>query len=611
MARQSFPDLRNIAIIAHVDHGKTTLVDGMLRQGNIFRANQEIVERAMDSMDLERERGITIMAKNTAVRYSAPGLPQGGIKINILDTPGHADFGGEVERILNMVDGVLLLVDAAEGPLPQTRFVLRKALALSLPVILVINKIDRPDARIDEVVNETYDLFIDLGANEEQIDFPIVYTNARKKIAKMKLDEESDDLRPLFDTIVKRIPAPVGDPDAPLQMTVNNLEYDDYVGRLVIGRIIEGTVSSKQPITLMKESGNQKAIATIVYQFSGFTREAVPTAHCGDIVALSGLEFADIGDTVADAEKPKALVRIKIEEPTLKMVFRVNNSPFAGKEGKYVTSRNLGDRLRRETLKNVAIRVLPTEDPAAFMVFGRGELQLAVIIEMMRREGFELAVGTPEIVTKEVDGKRCEPVETLVVDVPGEFVGAVNEFLGPRKGKMTKMSDAGSRQRLEFRIPSRGLIGFRNRFLTLTKGTGLATAILEGYEPWMGPMLRRDCGAAIADRDGVATPYAINNIQERANLFISPGTKVYEGMIVGENARIHDLEFDVTREKKLTNMRAAGSDDLVKIVTPMNMTLERSIEWINPDELIEVTPESIRLRKAVLLANKRPKAESA
>ena len=611
MARQSFPDLRNIAIIAHVDHGKTTLVDGMLRQGNIFRANQEIVERAMDSMDLERERGITIMAKNTAVRYSGPDLPAEGVKINILDTPGHADFGGEVERILNMVDGVLLLVDAAEGPLPQTRFVLRKALGLSLPVILVINKIDRPDARIAEVVDETYDLFIDLGANEEQIDFPIVYTNARKKIAKLKLEDESEDLRPLFDTIIKRIPPPVGDREAPLQMTVNNLEYDDYVGRLAIGRIIEGSVSPKQNIVVMRENGNLKGSPTHVYQFSGFTKEPVARAGAGDIVALAGIDVIDIGDTVADADKPKALPRVKIEEPTLKMTFRVNNSPFAGREGKYVTSRNLGDRLKRETLKNVAIRLENTEDPAAFHVFGRGELQLAVIIEMMRREGFELAVGTPEIVTKEINGVRCEPVETLVVDCPNEFVGAVNEFLGPRKGKMTKMSDAGNRQRLEFKIPSRGLIGFRNRFLTLTRGTGLATAILEGYEPWFGPMIRRDVGAAIADRDGQATPYAINNIQERARLFIAPGTKVYEGMVVGENSRIHDLAFDVTREKKLTNMRAAGSDDLVKIVPPVPMPLEKAIEWINPDELIECTPESIRIRKLVLKGNQRPKTESA
>jgi GTP-binding protein len=603
MARQSFPELRNIAIIAHVDHGKTTLVDGMLRQGSIFRDNQEIVERAMDSMDLERERGITIMAKNTAVRY-------GGSRVNILDTPGHADFGGEVERILNMVDGVLLLVDAAEGPLPQTRFVLRKALGLNLKVILVINKIDRPDARIQEVVNETYDLFIDLGAHDQQIEFPIVYTNARKKIATLDLAVEGQDLRPLFDTILKHIPAPEGDRDAALQMTVNHIDHDDYVGRLAIGRIIEGTVEPQDFVTVMKENENIRGKVVAVWQFEGFTRREVQRAGAGDIVAISGLPNVDIGDTIADEGEPVALPRIKVEEPTLKMVFRVNNSPFAGREGKYVTSRNLGDRLKKETLKNVAIRVQPTDDPAAFTVFGRGELQLAVLIELMRREGYEVAVGTPEIVTKEVDGKRCEPVELLVVDVPTEFVGAVNEFLGPRKGKMVKMSDAGSRQRLEFRIPSRGLIGFRNKFLTLTKGTGLATAILDGYEPWFGPMMRRDVGAAIADRDGTATPYAINNIQERCKLFVPTGTKVYEGMIVGENVRIHDLTFDITREKKLTNMRAAGSDDLVKIIPPVNMTLERSIEWINPDELIEVTPQSIRLRKAVLQANKRPKAEN-
>ena len=606
MARQEFPNLRNIAIIAHVDHGKTTLVDGMLRQGSIFRDNQEIAERAMDSLDLERERGITIMAKNTAVRYRE-------VKINILDTPGHADFGGEVERILNMVDGVLLLVDAAEGPLPQTRFVLRKALGLNLPVILVVNKIDRPDARIQEIVNETYDLFIDLGADDKSLAFPIVYTNARRKIAKMKPDDDSTDLRPLFETILTHIPAPAGDPDAPLQMTCNHIDHDDYVGRLGIGRIIEGSVSPQQPVTLMKEHGNVKRRVVGVYQYEGFSRKETPKAHCGDIVSVSGLPDVDIGDTVADAEFPEALPRINVEEPTLKMIFRVNNSPFAGREGKYVTSRNLGDRLKRETMKNVAIRVNPTEDPAAFEVLGRGELQLAVLIEMMRREGYELAVGTPEIVTKVIDGVKCEPMETLVVDVPGEFVGAVNEFLGPRKGKMTKMTDQGSRQRLEFKIPSRGLIGFRNKFLTLTKGTGLATAILEGYEPWMGPMQRREVGALIADRDGVTTAYAISHIQERATLFVDPGTKVYEGMIVGENSRIHDMNFDCAREKKLTNMRASSSEITIKIIPPADTSrvLEKAIEWINPDELIEVTPQSIRLRKLVLKANMRPKAESA
>ncbi len=604
MARQTFPHLRNVAIIAHVDHGKTTLVDGMLRQGNIFRANEALPERAMDQLDLERERGITIMAKNTAVRY-------GGVKINILDTPGHADFGGEVERILNMVDGALLLVDAAEGPLPQTRFVLRKALGLSLPVVLVVNKIDRADARVQEVINETYDLFIDLGATEEQIDFPIVYTNARKKIATLALDQESADLRPLFETILARVPPPSGDLEAPLQMTVNHIDHDDYVGRLAIGRIVEGSIEALGYVTLMKEEAQIRAKVGGIWQFAGFTRAEVSKAGAGDIVAISGIPNVDIGDTIADEGDPKALPRIKVEEPTLKMLFRVNNSPFAGREGKYVTSRNLGDRLKKETMKNVAIRVQPTDDPAAFTVFGRGELQLAVLIEMMRREGYEVAAGTPEIVTKEIDGKRMEPVELLVVDVPTEFVGLVAEFLGPRKGKMVKMTDQGSRQRLEFRVPSRGLIGFRNRFLTLTRGTGLATAILDGYEPWFGPMQRRDVGALVADRAGVSTPYAINAIQERAALFVGPGIQVYEGMIVGENSRIHDLDFDVTREKKLTNMRASGSDDLVKLVPPIPLTLEKAIEWINPDELIEVTPQSIRLRKVVLEKNRRPKPDRA
>ena len=606
MARQQFPLLRNVAIIAHVDHGKTTLVDGMLRQGSIFRENQEIAERAMDSLDLERERGITIMAKNTAVRYRET-------KINILDTPGHADFGGEVERILNMVDGALLLVDAAEGPLPQTRFVLRKALGLSLPVILVINKIDRADARVQDVINETYDLFIDLGADEDALEFPIVYTNARKQIAKTSLDDDSKDLRPLFETILASIPAPSGDPDAPLKMTCNHIDHDDYVGRLGIGRIVEGTVKPQDAITLIKEAGGVKRRVVGVWQFEGFSRREVPSAHCGDIVAISGVPDVDIGDTVADDEFPEALPRIKVEEPTLKMIFRVNNSPFAGREGKYVTSRNLGDRLKRETMKNVAIRVNATDDPAAFEVFGRGELQLAVLIEMMRREGYEVAVGTPEIVTKTVDGVKLEPVETLVVDVPAEFVGPVNEFLGPRKGKMTKMADQGSRQRLEFRIPSRGLIGFRNKFLTLTKGTGLATAILDGWEPWFGPMTRRDTGALIADRDGQSTAYAISHIQERSTLFIGAGVPVYEGMIVGENSRVHDMNFDVTREKKLTNMRASSSEITVKLIPPADIArvLEKAIEWINPDELIEVTPKSIRLRKQILRQSQRPKAESA
>ena len=605
MARKPFPLLRNVAIIAHVDHGKTTLVDGMLRQGSIFRANQEIAERAMDSMDLEKERGITIMAKNTAVRY-------GDVKINILDTPGHADFGGEVERILNMVDGALLLVDAAEGPLPQTRFVLRKALGLNLPIILVVNKIDRPDARIAEIIDETYDLFIDLGADEKTLDFPIVYTNARKQIAKLKIDDDSTDLRPLFNTIIDRTPPPVGDADAPLQMTCNNIDHDDYVGRLGIGRIIEGSIKPQDPITLMKEAGNLKRRVVAVWQYEGFSRKEVPTAHCGDIVAISGVPDVDIGDTIADAEFPEALPRNKVEEPTLKMIFRVNNSPFAGKEGKYVTSRNIGDRLKKETMKNVAIRVAPTEDPAAFEVYGRGELQLAVLIEIMRREGYELAVGTPEVVTKEIDGKRMEPYETLVVDVPTAYVGAVNEFLGPRKGKMTKMTEQGSRQRLEFTIPSRGLIGFRNKFLTLTKGTGLATAILEGWEPWTGPMQRRDVGALIADRDGVSTGHAITHIQERAVLFIVPGVQCYEGMVVGENSRIHDMNFDVTREKKLTNMRASSSEITIRLIPPVDTgtVLEKAIEWINPDELIEVTPKSIRIRKLVLKQNQRPKAEA-
>ncbi len=597
-------DLRNIAIIAHVDHGKTTLVDTLLRQSGTFRDNERVQERVMDNIDLERERGITIMAKNTAVQYN-------GIKINIVDTPGHADFGGEVERTLKMVDGVLLLVDSSEGPLPQTRFVLKKALELGLPPILVINKIDRPDARITEVVDEVYDLFIDLDATDKQLDFPIVYTNARDGIAKLKMEEEGRDLQPLFDLIVNTIPPAQGEEEAPLQLLVMNIDYNDYVGRLAIGRVFSGSVRIADPIAVVQQGGQIiRTKVTSLYAFQGLKRVDTEKATVGEIVALAGIEGVNIGDTITDIENPKPLPRIAVDEPTISMMFSINNSPFAGKEGKFVTSRHLKERLDKELLYNVAIRVEQGDATDTFKVMGRGELQLAILIEMMRREGYELSVSQPETVTKQQEGKTYEPMENLVIDCPEEFIGVVTQKLGGRKGRMTKMANNGhGRVRLEFRIPARGLIGFRSEFLTDTRGTGLLNHIFDGYEPWQGPIAKRATGALVADRAGKSTTYALFHLQPRGELFIKEQTAVYEGMIVGENSRENDIDVNVVKEKKLTNMRASGADEALRLVPPRLLSLEQALEFIKEDELVEVTPQSIRLRKKILESNKRPKRD--
>jgi GTP-binding protein len=595
-------DLRNIAIIAHVDHGKTTLVDALLRQSGTFRDNERVQERVMDNIDLERERGITIMAKNTAVTHD-------GVKINIVDTPGHADFGGEVERTLKMVDGVVLLVDASEGPLPQTRFVLKKALELGLPPILVINKIDRPDARINEVVNEIYDLFIDLDATDAQLDFPIVYTIAREGVAKLNMEDDGKDLQPLFDLIVKTIPEPEGDETAPLQLLVANIDYNDYVGRLAIGRIFAGTAKVGEIISVVNHAGETvKTKITSLYEFQGLKRVDTHRATVGDIVALAGIEGVNIGDTISDPENPQPLPRIAVDEPTISMVFSINTSPFAGKEGKYVTSRHLKERLEKELLYNVAIRVEPQETTDSFKVLGRGELQLAILIEMMRREGYELSVSQPETITKQQDGKTFEPMENLVIDCPEEFIGVVTQKLGTRKGRMTKMANNGhGRVRLEFRIPARGLIGFRSEFLTDTRGTGLLNHIFDGYDIWQGPIAKRTTGALVADRSGKTTTYALYHLQPRGELFVRENTAVYEGMMVGENSRESDIDVNAIKEKKLTNMRASGADEALRLVPPRLLSLEQAIEFIKEDELVEVTPQSIRLRKRTLESNKRPK----
>ena len=596
-------ELRNIAIIAHVDHGKTTLVDGMLRQGGIFRSHERVQERVMDNIDLERERGITIMAKNTAVQYD-------GVKINIVDTPGHADFGGEVERTLKMVDGVLLLVDASEGPLPQTRFVLKKALELKLPPVLVINKIDRSDARIQEVLNEVYDLFIDLDATEEQLEFPVLYTNAKLGFAKLNLEDEPQDLKPLFETIVNTIPPPEGDRGGALQLLVTNIDYDDYVGRIAIGRIFSGSVRVGDYVAIATgDSSITKTKVTSMYTFQGLERIAAKEASAGEIVALSGIEGITIGDTITNIDTPLPLPRIKVDEPTISMVFLVNTSPFAGREGRFVTSRNLRERLEKELLYNVAIRVDFSETDF-FTVMGRGELQLAILIEMMRREGYELSVAMPEIITKRIDGVLHEPMELLVIDLPEEYVGVVTQQVGMRRGRMQKMQNNGyGRVRLEFRIPSRGLIGFRSQFLTDTRGTGLLNHLFDGYEPWQGAISKRQTGALVADRPGKSTIYALFHLQPRGVLFIRENTPVYEGMIIGENSRDNDLDVNVIKEKKLTNIRAANADEALQLIPPHVMSLEQAIEFIKEDELVEVTPESIRLRKRVLEANKRPRGK--
>jgi len=590
--------IRNIAIIAHVDHGKTTLVDAMLRQSGIFRANEEVVERVMDSNDLERERGITILAKTTGVRYN-------GVKINIVDTPGHSDFGGEVERALKMVDGVLLLVDASEGPLPQTRYVLVKALEAKLPAIAVINKIDRPDARIQEVVNELYDLFIDLDATEDQLDFPILYTNARAGIAKDSLEDSSGNLRPLFEAIVKHIPAAPG--AGTLQILVANLDYSDYLGRLAIARVFSGTLRLGDEVGIVKLDGSlQKTKITRLYSFEGLKRVDETVGKPGDILAIAGVEGINIGETVTSAETPKPLPRIQIDEPTIVMMFTINTSPFAGREGQYVTSRNLRERLERELLTNVSIRVEEAGSTEAFRVMGRGELQLAILIETMRREGYELMVGKPEILTRANNGELQEPLEMLVIDCPDLFLGVVIEKLGGRKGKMTKMVNHGSgRVRLEFDVPTRGLIGLRSEILTDTRGTAIMNSLFHGYIAWQGDIPTRPTGSLVADRAGKATAYAIWNLQERGEIFITPGTEVYEGMVVGENARAVDLDVNIVKEKKLTNMRASTADEAIRLVSPHILNLEQAIEFIRDNELVETTPQSIRLRKKVLQANKR------
>ena len=594
-------DIRNVAIIAHVDHGKTTLVDAMLHQSGIFRANQQVMERVMDSLDLERERGITILAKNTTVPYK-------NVKINIVDTPGHADFGGEVERTLAMVDGVMLLVDASEGPLPQTRFVLKKALEAGLPPIVCINKIDRPDARVSAVLDEIYDLFIDLDASEDQLDFAVVYTNARAGIARREVKDHSVDLKPLFDLIVDALPGPWVDPTATTQFQANNLDYDDYVGRLAIGRVKNGNLTAG-PYTLCRVDGSRATIKiTQLYGWQGLKRVELQSADAGDIVAVAGVGDIGIGDTIADIENPRPLPALRIDEPTIAMVFSANNSPWAGREGEFVTSGKLRERLLYEQRKNVSLRVEDTDHPDAFQVTGRGEFQLAIVVETMRREGYELQVSKPTVVTREINGILNEPVELLVIDIPDTFIGIVSQLLAVRKGKMTKMVQAGSsRVRLEFSVPSRGLIGFRSRFLTDTRGTGIMNALFDGWAPWYGTIQARSSGAMVSDREGVATPYAIFHLQERGIIFVPPGVRVYEGMIVGEYSRDVDLNVNICREKKLTNIRAAGRDENIVITPHREMGLEEGIEWITDDELVEVTPESIRLRKKILKQSDRPR----
>jgi GTP-binding protein len=594
--------IRNIAIIAHVDHGKTTLVDAMLRQSGTFRSNEAVAERVMDSNDLEKERGITILAKNTAIHYKDS-------KINIVDTPGHADFGGEVERALKMVDGVVLLVDASEGPLPQTRYVLSKALEAKLTPIIVVNKIDRPDARPQEVLNEVYDLFIDLDADEDILDFPVIYTNGKAGTATMDLAVPGTDLQPLFELIFKTIPEAPGTPDGPLQILVTNLDYSDYLGRLAIARVFNGTLKIGQEVNLSKLDGSLVPVkVTKLFTFNGLKREDTTETAVGDIVALAGIPGITIGESFCSLTDPKPLPTIKIDEPTIAINFSVNNSPFAGREGKFVTSRNIKDRLEKELLTNVSIRMEETETADTFKVLGRGELQLSVLIEMMRREGFELMVSRPTIVTKRVDGALMEPSEILTIDIPDAFVGTVIERLGPRKGEMVKMANHGSgRVRMEFKVPSRGLIGLRNEMLTETRGTIVMNSIAGEYIPYQGEIPQRPSGALISDRQGVTTTYAMDGVQERGVLFIGDGVEVYEGMIVGEHSRDNDLDVNAVREKKLTNMRASGSDDALRLVPFKVLTLEQSIEFIADDELVEVTPKSLRMRKKVLAANRRPK----
>ena len=593
--------LRNIAIIAHVDHGKTTLVDAMLRQSHVFRSNEQVGERVMDSGDIERERGITILSKNTAILYD-------GIKINIVDTPGHADFGGEVERVLNMVDGVLLLVDAFEGPMPQTKYVLRKALEQKLKPIVVINKIDRPDQRVDDVYDEVLELFMELDADDDQLDFPVIYATARDGIAKFEMEDENDNLEPLMQTIVKEIPAPQGDLDGPLQMMVTTLEADDYVGRVAIGRIIRGSVRPNQNVVVISGDHETKAKVGKVYVYQGLKRVDADVAGMGEIVALTGLGDVSIGYTVADAENPEALPTINIDEPTLSMTFGVNTSPFAGREGQFVTSRHLRDRLFKEIETNVAMHVEETDSADVFKVSGRGELHLSILIEQMRREGYELQVGKPEVVYKTINGQKCEPMENLTVEVPQEYMGAVIEALGTRKAELSNMTELSGYIRMEFFIPARGLIGFRSELLTSTKGNGIMNHIFHGYVPYKGDMSGRSHGSLVAFEQGETTGYGIFSLQDRGTMFISPGQQVYEGMIVGENSRDIDMDINPCKKKNVTNMRTSASDEAIRLTPPRILSLEQALEYINDDELVEVTPENIRLRKAILDRTARGRA---
>ncbi len=611
--------LRNIAIVAHVDHGKTTLVDAMLKQSGVFRDNEAVAERIMDSSDLEKERGITILAKNTSVRWKAK---DGSVtKINIIDTPGHADFGGEVERILSMADGALLLVDAAEGPLPQTRFVLRKCLERGFPVIVVINKIDRQDARPHDVVSEVFDLFCDLEANDQQADFPILFAIGKIGLAKKKLEDEGTDLAPLFEAILDRVPPPKANVEAPVRLLVSNLDHDDYVGKIAIGRVVEGVLRAGDQPAVVGEKGTTKGQIKVLYAFEGMKRTPIQEAVAGEIVAIAGLPEAQIGDTIgvpaSVGAEVVALERIAVEEPTIKIRVGVNTSPFAGrsKQSKFLTSRHLRERLYRETRTNLAIRVDETDSPDTFAVFGRGELQLAILLETMRREGYEVQVSNPEVVTREFpegSGQVCEPVELVVIDVPESFIGVVTERLGERRGRMVKMSNPGyGRARLEFRVPSRGLIGFRGEFLTSTRGLGLLNTQFDGWEPWGGTMIKRPCGAIVADRGGVATPYALDHLQPRGDFFLSPGVEVYEGMIIGEHNRPNDTDVNAIREKKLSNVRNHGKDENVMLAVPRTLTIETAMEWIDADELVEITPDAVRVRKVILQCNRRPRREEA
>ena len=597
-------NLRNVAIIAHVDHGKTTLVDALLKQSHIFRDNEKVAERVMDSNDLERERGITILSKNTAVMHN-------DVKINIVDTPGHADFGGEVERVLNMVDGVLLLVDSFEGPMPQTKYVLRKALEQGLKPIVVINKIDRPDQRVHEVEDEVLELFMELEADDDQLDFPVVYASARDGIAKASMEDDSADMTALFDVLIKEIPAPQGDIDGPLQFMVTTLDYDDFVGKIAVGRIVRGRMKTNQQVVLMNGESTRKGKIGRVYTYNGLNRVETDEAGMGDIIAFVGIDDINIGETVADAENPEALPTISIDEPTLSMMFSVNNSPFAGREGDYVTSRHLRDRLFKEVETNVSMRVEETDSPDSFKVSGRGELHLAVLIETMRREGYELQVGKPRVIFKDINGQKCEPLEHLTIDVPQEFMGAVMENLGVRKAELINMVELAGYLRMEFVVPARGLIGFRAQFLTATKGNGIMNHVFHGYAPYKGDIPGRTRGALVAFEDGETTPYGLNSVQDRGTLFLGANVPVYTGQVIGENARENDMDVNPNKKKHVTNMRSSSSDEAVRLTPPRIFSLEQALEWINDDELVEVTPENIRMRKAILDRSARAKAAKA